>query len=179
MFFPSNKIEVNDKTDNNEETPESVFSDADAMDGELRLVARFHTLTLWRVLLSALLTAFEAMCAFYGLRAASGLYVLLSMNLLPWILEALCSPYVTKSKPVMPYLRRQYHYSTLRYVTTHITLFITCMYLLLWQFHNSTPAYPAAWLYDFPAILLAFSLLFRLAAPPLIARHLRRELGIL
>lgn len=173
MIFSANK------TDDNIEVSAPVSSDADAMDAELRLIARFHALTLWRVSLSALLAAFEVIVSFYGLRISSGFYVLLFMNLLPWILEALCSPYVAKSTPVLPYLRRQYHYSTLRYMTTRITFLITGLLLVLWEFHNSTPDYPAAWLYDFPAILLAFSLLFRLAAPSAITKHMRRRMGIL
>lgn len=171
MFSAESKVNIKKKTP----APDS----AGAMDAELRRIARYRALTLWRFFASILLAAFEAMCALLGLRVSSGLYVLFSMNLLPWVLEAFCSPYIKKTPPVMPYLRRQYRYCTLRFATTGITFFITSLLLALWQLHNSAPDYPAAWLYDFPAILLICGILFLLAAPPALVKHMRRKLGVL
>lgn len=152
-------------------------TDAAFMDAEIRLVARFFTLTFWRVFTSIALCAFLLVCVFFGIDASSALYILLFFNLLPFLLEGFCAPYAKKSAPVLPYLRKQYHYSSLRYMTMNITFFVTCCLLLLWQLHNSSPAYPAKWLYGFPALLLASGFFLRAVVPHLAARHIRRKMG--
>ncbi len=157
-------------------TPDAV-SDAAVMDAEIRLVARFAALTLWRAVTSALLIAFQLICVPFGKIAPAPVYILLCMNLLPSVLEGLCAPYAKKSVPVLPYLRKQYHYSSLRYMTTGISFAITSFLLLLWQLYNSPPVTPFAWLGKFPAFLLALGFFLRAVSPRLLAGHIRKRMG--
>ncbi len=152
-------------------------ADAAFMDAEICLVARFHALMVWRIFISAVLGAFMLGCSLWGLDTSSAVYILLFLNLLPFLLEGFCAPHVKKSVPVLPFLRKKYHYSSLRYATLSITFALTCLLLVLWQFHNSTPAYPAAWLYNFPAFVLAACFFQRAVTPRLTARRIRRKMG--
>lgn len=152
-------------------------ADAAFMDAEIRLVARFHALVVWRGFISAVLGAFILGCAFWGVDTSSAVYILFLLNLLPFLLEGFCAPHVKKSVPVLPFLRKKYHYSSLRYTTLNITFALTCLLLVLWQFHNGTPAYPAAWLYNFPAFVLAACFFQRAVTPRLAARRIQRKMG--
>ena len=82
-----------------------------------------------------------------------------------------------KTVPVLPYLRKQYHYSSLRSMTMNVTFLITGFLLMLWQLFNDIPAEPAAWLHNFPALLLAFGFFVRAVAPRLVAGRIRRRMG--
>gem|GEM_PF-3801836 len=152
---------------------------AEEMDAEIRLVARFYSLIIWRVLFSIALLAFELICTFYHLYVLSAVYILLIANLLPALLTPFFAPHIRRSTPVLPFLRKRYHYSSLRYKTAEISFFITGIFLVLWQLFNSAPAYPAAWLYKFPVLLLAASLFWRAAAPLFFSMHIRRHMGII
>lgn len=156
--------------------PDAAF-DAAAMDAEIRLVARFAALALWRAAASILLIAFLLMCAVFGVIAPAPIYILLCVNLLPTVLEGFCAPYAKKSVPVLPYLRKQYHYSSLRYMTAGIGFAVTSFLLLLWQLFNSPAGFPAAWPGKFPALLLAFGFFVRAVSPRLLARRIRRRMG--
>lgn len=161
-------------------TPKDMSSpqdDAALMDAEIRLVARFFTLTLWRIATSAALLSFLLVCGIFTVMDTSAFYILLCLNLLPAVIEPICAPHVRKSTPVLPYLRKKYHYSSLRQMTMDITFYIIGFFLVLWQLNNKTPAYPAAWLHHFPAFLLAFGLGLRAIAPSFITAHIRRKMG--
>lgn len=155
----------------------SPSEDAVLMDAEIQLVARFFTLTLWRIAISAALLAFWLMCGIFTVMDPSAFYILLCLNLLPAVLEPLCAPRVRKSVPVLPYLRKKYHFSSLRHLTMDITFLIISFLLVLWQLNNKTPAYPAAWLHNFPAFLLAFGLGLRAIAPSFLCIHIQKKMG--
>ncbi len=149
------------------------------MDAEIRLVARFHSLIIWRIPFSMALLCFEFMCIICHLYVLSAVYILLIANLLPVILAPFLAPHIRKSTPVLPFLRKRYHYSSLRYKTAELSFFITGMFLVLWQLFNSVPAYPVAWLYKFPVLLLAASLFWRVAAPIIFSIRIRRNMGLI
>lgn len=161
----------------NENATDPPITDAAFMDAEIRLVARFRALVVWRRFISAALAAFICGCTFWGANASSPFYIMVFLNLLPFLLEEFCAPHIKKSAPVLPFLRKKYHYSPLRYATLGITFGATCLLLVLWQFHNSTPAFPAAWMHNFPAFLLAACFFQRAVTPQLAARHIRRRMG--
>lgn len=155
---------------------ENTEPDVPAMENEIRLVSRFHTLTLIRILLSVFLFIYECMGVFYNFGINTGLYLLLFLNLTPWLLDLFLAPYVKKTPPVLPYLRKQYHYSSLRFLTNNISFLLTCFLLLLWQSHQSGASFPFLWLSFVPSALAIFALLFRILGPVLIAGHIRRRL---
>lgn len=152
---------------------------AKEMDAEIRLVARFHSLITWRISFSIALVCFELMCIIFHLHILSAVYILLIANLLPVILLPFFAPHIHKSTPVLPFLRKRYHYSSLRDKTAEFSFFITGMFLVLWQLFNSTPAYPAVWLHKFPLLLLAASLFWRAAAPIVFSIRIRRTMGLI
>lgn len=147
---------------------------AAAMDAEIRLVARFHTLTIWRAAVSISLLVFQVIYTISGLHTASPAYILLTANLLPTLLEPLCSPRVHKSSPVLTYLRKRYHYSSLRFMTLEITFLVANLLLFIWQFFGN---YTDTWLSKLPALLLLSSLLWHFIAPFLLFRHIQKKMG--
>ncbi|MDE7324940.1 MAG: hypothetical protein K2N63_01465 [Lachnospiraceae bacterium] len=149
-------------------------NDVAAMDAEIRLVARFHTLTLWRIAASAILLIFQIVYTACGLYTASPFYILLTANLLPVLLEPLCSPKVRKSPPVLPFLRKRYHYSSLRFMTMEITFFATNLLLIIWQFFGSSPD---TWLHKFPAAFLAANFLWRFVGSFLLSSQIQKKMG--
>ena len=157
-------------------TPESLVPDEAAMEAEIRLVSRFCTLSLCRAVLCSFMFLFELLRVIYGFRMSSPLYILLFAGVAVWLVELTVTPYVKKSVPVLPYLRRKYHYSSPRYVSHNLCYPLYCLLLLLWQLHNSLPQYPFGWMYYGPAIFLGILLCLRLAGPALIAAHIRRSL---
>ncbi len=147
---------------------------AAAMDAEIRLVARFHTLIIWRAAVSTSLLVFQVIYTISGLYTASPAYILLTANLLPTLLEPLCSPRIHKSSPVLPYLRKRYHYSSLRFMTLEITFLAANLLLLIWQLFGN---YTDTWLSKLPAILLLSSLLWHFIAPSILFRHIQKKMG--
>lgn len=152
------------------------MSDVSAMEREIRLISHFHTLNLIRILLSILLFLYEFLSAFYGYRTVASLYILIFINLAPWILELFLAPYVKKRPVILPCLRKKYHYSTLRLTTSKISFLITCFLLLLWQGHQSSAVPPFSWFPFVPAALAAGAAFFRVFAPSLITKYIQRNL---
>lgn len=154
----------------------SAMPDASAMETEIRLVSRFHSLTLFRVVLCVLLFAYQFLIVLYHIRTISNVIILLFIMIAPWLLEGVAAPYVKAGKAVLPYLRKQYHFTTLRYVTNQITFLAACFLLLLWQRHQDGNIGLPLWIYYIPSILICIALALRILGPVFISRHIRRRL---
>lgn len=154
----------------------SALPDASAMEAEIRLISRFHSLTLFRAVLCVLLFAYQFLIVIFHIRTISNIIILLFLMLAPWLLEGVAAPYVKTGKAVLPYLRKQYHFTALRYVTNNITFLIACFLLLLWQRHQSGNIFPSLWIYYIPSILICTALALRILGPVLISCHIRRRL---
>ena len=76
----------------------------------------------------------------------------------------------------MPYLRKHYRYSRLRFTAETVSYFMTCLLLLLWQGRGSKISDTAGWLRNAPVFLLSILVLLRLAAPYYLAWRIRRRL---
>lgn len=161
---------------NNADSP--ALSSAAAMSRELRLIASFHTFAVARITLCVSLCLFEIMRAAYGLMTSSALFILIFAALAPWLTDLALKPRVSlREKPVVfPYLRKKYRCNSLRHLSYRITFWLSSGLLLLWEFHNSRPNYPFAWLYHAPFILLAIQLLIRIFGPFVISFWLHRKL---
>lgn len=73
----------------------------------------------------------------------------------------------------LPYLRKHWRYSPLRFTAESISYFLTCLLLILWQLCGSLPEDR---LRRAPAAILAAVVLLRLAAPCYLAWRSRRGL---
>lgn len=148
----------------------------DSMDAEIRLVSRFRALMLSRYIVSVALLAFWVVTYCLGLRLASPIYIAATLNLLPLGLEAFLAPYIPKKAVVLPYLRKRYHYNSLRFAANNLTTLLTCFLLLLWQKHLDISPLTNIWLELTPSLLLIFLILFRLIAPFFLTRHISQKL---
>lgn len=160
-------------------TPENNFnpdSDLSRMDAEIHLVGRFHALTICRAVLFGLLTGFEIIHAIYGFHISSSMTIMLFSIISPWIMEALLSPYIKKTAVVLPFLRKHYRYSSLRYAANNACFFLCCLLLMLWQRHNSYPVYPFKWLYHAPAIFLFIIAFLRILLSLFLPGYIRRRM---
>ena len=152
--------------------------DAAAMDAEIRLVSQFYSLTLFRFVLCVLLFAYQLIIVLFHIRTISNMIILLFLLLAPWVLEGVVAPYIKSGKAVLPYLRKQYHFSAIRYVTNNITFLISCFLLLLWQRHQPENASLYWWIYYIPSILIGIALFIRILGSVLIFFHIRRKLSL-
>lgn len=150
---------------------------ADPMEQEIRKISKFHTLKLIRIVQTVSLIGFETMRAVWGFRMTSATYVLMVVWLLPPLLEGLFVKWVKEDsdEPVLPYLRKQYHYSILRMATGQVSLYFTLFLLCLWQLHNKAE-YPFAWLADVPAGIAVVSAVMMLVGPALVGRRIHRKM---
>ncbi|MDE7300502.1 MAG: hypothetical protein K2N94_17040 [Lachnospiraceae bacterium] len=165
------------------------------LDDDIRIVSRFQAVRICRAALSILLIALELFLAYRGSYSSSALNILLFANLTPWLLEELLlarqeakkdansTPDIrTRSEApaaqpaAMPYLRKHYHYSRLRFTAETVSYFMTCLLLLLWQGRGSKAGDTADWLRNAPVFLLSIIVLLRLAAPYYLAWRIRHRL---
>ncbi|MBQ9120189.1 MAG: hypothetical protein IJY09_09095 [Lachnospiraceae bacterium] len=157
-------------------TPDAPTDTAISMDEEIRLVSRFRALILGRIIVSLSLFLYLLCTMGYGYRPTSPIYILGVLNIFSWPIEALLAPYVKKRTIVLPYLRKHYRYSSLRFASNNIISFLTCLLLLLWQICQDTTRLPVAWFRFVPLTLLVIMLLFRTIAPFFLAKQISRRL---
>ncbi len=164
------------KQPNTPENNTNSDSDLSRMNAEILLVGRFHALTLCRAALFCLLTGFEIIHAIYGFHTSSSMTIMLFSIISPWMLEAVLSPHIKKTTVVLPFLRKHYRYSSLRYAANNVCFFLCCLLLILWQKHNSYPVYPFEWLYRAPSIFLFIIASLRILLSLFLPGHIRRRM---